>query len=112
MKTPTAPLKPKTILIPVGNSSQAEKAVRSLQAMSLPERLLLLLTISIPQHAYPGTGMSVGHNFSEAAEKALREKGIRILEKAVSLLPRECVSCDHSPCPVLLIREPPPHAPA
>lgn len=83
-------MKSKTILIPVDDSSQAEEAVRSVQALSLPERVLLLHTISIPQLAYPGTGMSVGHNFSEAAEKALREEGVRILEKAASLLPREC----------------------
>ncbi len=85
MKTPTLPLKRKTILIPVDGSSQTEEIVRSVQALSLPERVLLLHTISVPQLAYPGTGMSVGHNFSEAAEKALREEGIRILEKAASL---------------------------
>jgi len=88
--TPTSPLKPKTILIPVDGSSQAEKAVRSVQALSLPERVLLLHTITIPQLAYPGTGMSVGHDFSESAEKALRKEGSRILEKALSLLPTEC----------------------
>jgi nucleotide-binding universal stress UspA family protein len=90
VKTPTAPLRPKTILIPVDGSSQAEEAVRSVQALSLPERVLLLHTISIPQLAYPGTGMSVGHDFSEAAEQALRREGSRILEKAASLLPAEC----------------------
>jgi len=52
--------------------------------------VLLLHTLSIPQLAYPGTGMSVGHDFSEAAEKALRKEGTRILEKAASLLPQEC----------------------
>jgi len=88
--TPTSPLKPKTILIPVDGSSQAEEAVRSVQALSLPERVLLLHTITIPQLAYPGTGMSVGHDFSESAEKALRKEGSRILEKALSLLPTEC----------------------
>lgn len=90
MRTPTAPLKPKTILIPVDNSSQAEEAVRSVKALSLPERVLLLHTISVPQLAYPGTGMSVGHDFSGAAEKALREEGTRILGKTASLLPPEC----------------------
>ncbi len=97
MKTPTAPLKPKTILIPVDNSSQAEEAVRSIQALSLPERVRRLHTISIPQLAYPETEMSIGHNSPEAAEKALREGSARILEKAPSLLPRDCISCDHSP---------------
>lgn len=90
MKTPTPPLKPKTILIPVDGSSYTEEAVRSVQALSPPERVLLLHTISIPQLAYPGTGMSVGHHFTEAAEKALRKEGARILKKAASLLPREC----------------------
>lgn len=90
MKTRIAPVKSKTILIPVDDSSQAEEAVRSVQALSLPERVLLLHTISIPQLAYPGTGMSVGHDFSGAAEKVLREEGARILEKAASLLPPEC----------------------
>ncbi|HNP29409.1 MAG TPA: universal stress protein [Nitrospirales bacterium] len=90
MKTLTKPLTPKTILIPVDNSSQAEEAVRNVRALSLPERVLLVHIISIPQLAYPGTGMSVGHKFSEAAESALREEGARILKKATSLLPREC----------------------
>jgi nucleotide-binding universal stress UspA family protein len=90
MKTSPDPLRPKTILIPVDGSSQAEEAVRSIQAWSIPERVLLLHTISIPQLAYPGTGMSVGHDFSEAAEKTLRQEGSRILEKAASLLPAKC----------------------
>src|ERR671911_1252272 len=90
MKTPTPHSKLNTILIPVDGSPQAEEAVRSVQALSPPERVLLLHSISIPQLAYPGTGMSVGHAFSEAAEKALRQEGSRILEKAASLLPREC----------------------
>ena len=90
MKTSTAPLKGNTILIPVDGSPQAEEAVRSIQALSLPERVLLLHSISIPQLAYPGTGMSVGHDFSEAAEHALRQEGSRILEQAAFHLPREC----------------------
>lgn len=88
--TPTSPLQVKTILISVDGSSQAEEAVRSVQALSLPERVLLLHSITIPQLAYPGTGMAVGHDFSKAAEQALREEGSRILEKAASLLPAEC----------------------
>jgi nucleotide-binding universal stress UspA family protein len=90
VKTPTAQLKLKTVLIPVDGSSQAEEAVRSVQALSPLERVLLLHSISIPQLAYPGTGMSIGRDFSQAAEHALRKEGSRILEKAASLLPREC----------------------
>jgi nucleotide-binding universal stress UspA family protein len=90
VNTPATPLKPRTILIPVDGSFQAEEAVRTVQALSLPERVLLLHSISIPQLAYPGTGMSIGRDFSQAAEHALREEGSRILEKAASLLPPEC----------------------
>ena len=79
-----------TILIPVDGSSQAEEAVRSLKAFSPPKRVLLLHCFSIPQLAYPGTGMSVGRIFSEAAEQALRKEGSRILESAASHLPSEC----------------------
>ena len=107
MKTPTSPWKPKTILIPVDGSLQAEEAVRSVQTLSLPERVLLLHSISIPQLAYPGTGMSIGRDFSEAAEQALRQEGSRILEKAASLLPRECGQVSQhleigAPAPVIL----------
>ena len=90
MKTPNPHSKLNTMLIPVDGSPQAEEAVRSIQVLSPPDRVLLLHSITIPQLAYPGTGMSVGHEFSEAAEKALRQEGSRILEKAASLLPREC----------------------
>ncbi|MEX2490541.1 MAG: universal stress protein [Nitrospirales bacterium] len=80
----------KTILIPVDGSPQADEAVRSLQAFSPPSRIVLLHCFSIPQLAYPGTGMSVGRKFSEAAEQALRKEGSRILEKAASQLPAVC----------------------
>jgi nucleotide-binding universal stress UspA family protein len=80
----------KTLLIPVDGSPQAEEAVRSVQAFSPPERVLLLYCLTIPQMAYPGTGMSVGQDFSAAAEKSLKQEGLRILEKAAALLPPEC----------------------
>ncbi len=80
----------KTILIPVDGSPQADEAVRSLQAFSPPNRILLLHCFSIPQLAYPGTGMSVGREFSEAAEQELRKEGARILKKAASQLPAVC----------------------
>lgn len=88
--TPPSSLKSKTILIPVDGSSQAEEAVRSVQALSPPEHVLLLHCISIPHLAYPGTGMSIGREYSEAAEHSLRDEGTRILEKAASLLPAGC----------------------
>ena len=77
----------KTILIPLDGSPQADEAVRSLHAFSPPNRILLLHCFSIPQLAYPGTGMSVGRKFSEAAEEELRWEGSQILKKAASHLP-------------------------
>jgi len=80
----------KTILIPIDGSPQAEEAIQSLKAFPFPKRVLLLHCFAIPQLAYPGTGMSVGRNFSEAAEQALRKEGSRILERAASQLPAQC----------------------
>jgi len=80
----------KTILIPVDGSPQSDEAVRSLQAFSPPNRIVLLHCFSIPQLAYPGTGMSVGREFSEAAEQELRKEGSRILKRAASQLPAVC----------------------
>lgn len=80
----------KTILIPVDGSPQGDEAVRSLQAFSPPNRILLLHCFSIPKLAYPGTGMSIGRDFSEAAEQELRKGGSRILKRAAALLPAVC----------------------
>jgi nucleotide-binding universal stress UspA family protein len=80
----------KTILIPVDGSPQADEAVRSLHAFAPPNRIFLLHCFSIPQLAYPGTGMSVGRKFSEAAEQELRKEGARILEKSAANLPAVC----------------------
>ncbi|MDH5576677.1 MAG: universal stress protein, partial [Nitrospirota bacterium] len=84
------PINLKTILIPVDGSPQSDEAVRSLQAFSPPNRIVLLHCFSIPQLAYPGTGMSVGREFSEAAEQELRKEGSRILKRAASQLPAVC----------------------
>ena len=80
----------KTILLPVDGSPQADEAVLSLQAFTPPNHIVLLHCFSIPQLAYPGTGMSLGKKFSEAAEQELRKEGSRILKKAASLLPAVC----------------------
>ncbi len=77
----------KTILIPIDGSPQADEAVRSLHAFSPPNRILLLHCFAIPHLAYPGTGMSVGHEFSKTAEQELRKEGTRILKRAASQLP-------------------------
>ncbi len=80
----------KTILMPIDGSSQTDEVVQSLQAFSAPNRILLLHCFSIPQLAYPGTGMRVGHEFSKNAEQQLREEGSRILNRAASHLPSVC----------------------
>ena len=77
----------KTIIVPIDGSPQADEAVHSLHAFAPPNRILLLHCFSIPQLAYPGTGMSVGRKFSEAAEEVFRKEGSRILKRAASHLP-------------------------
>ena len=89
-RNPTTSDQLKTILIPVDGSSHAEEAVRSLHAFAPPNRIVLLHCFSIPQLAYPGTGMSVGRKFSENAERTLRNEGSLILKKAASQLPSVC----------------------
>ncbi len=80
----------KTIIIPVDGSHHAEVAVRSLQVFAPPNRIILLHCFSIPQLAYPGTGMRAGRAFSEAAEQEFRKEGTRILNTAASQLPAVC----------------------
>ena len=80
----------KTIIVPIDGSPQADEAVQSLHTFAPPNRILLLHCFSIPQLAYPGTGMSVGRKFSEAAEQALRKEGSHILKRAASRLPAVC----------------------
>ncbi len=80
----------KTIIVPIDGSPEADEAVQSLHALAPPSRILLLHCFSIPQLAYPGTGMSVGRKFSEAAEQALRKEGSQILKRAASHLPAVC----------------------
>ena len=76
-------------LVAIDDSSQAEKIVQVLHAFSPLEHLVLLHIIHVPELAYPGTGMSVGKEFSTRAEKALRVEGVRILDDMSARLPSD-----------------------
>ena len=76
-------------LVAIDGSSQSERIVQVLHAISPLEHLLLLHVIHVPELAYPGTGMSVGQEFSKRAENALRVEGVRILDDMSSRLPAD-----------------------
>ena len=77
------------VVAAIDGSDQSKLITHNLRAFAPVESLLLLHAYHVPQLAYPGTGMSVGHEFSIRAEEALRNEGIRILEDVASQLPEE-----------------------
>ena len=76
------------VIVAIDGSDQSRSIARTLHAISPFDQILLLYTISLPQLAYPGTGMSVGHDFSQRAEETLRVEGTRILDDMESNLPQ------------------------
>ena len=76
-------------LVAIDGSNQIEGIVQVLHAISPLEHLLLLHVIRVPELAYPGTGMSIGKEFSTRAEDALRAEGVRILDDVSSRLPAD-----------------------
>ena len=75
------------MLLPFDGSEQAKLITQNLEALAPLENIILLHAFQVPQLAYPGTGMSVGHEFSLQTEQALREEGTRILKDVVAQLP-------------------------
>ncbi len=77
------------IISAVDGSEQSLLIVHCLAAFAPIEHLILLHALQVPQLAYPGTGMGVGHEFSMQAEQTLRKEGSRILKEVVSQLPED-----------------------
>ena len=74
-------------IIAVDGSDQSKLIAQNLEAFTSLEKVVLLHSFQVPQLAYPGTGMSIGHEFSMHAEQVLRVDGTRILEEIAKLLP-------------------------
>lgn len=75
------------VLVAVDGSDQSWLIAQSLHAFSPLDQVFLLYAIHVPRLAYPATGMSIGQEFSERAEQALRAEGTRILDEVSSRLP-------------------------
>ncbi len=73
--------------VALDGSDYSKLVTHTLKAFAPFDELVLLHAYHVPQLAYPGTGMSVGHDFSVRMEEALRQEGSRILEHVVSQLP-------------------------
>ena len=76
-------------VVAIDGSEHSQLITHNLRALTPFEKILLLHTYDVPQLAYPGTGMGVGHDFSVKAEEALRKEGDRILENVISQLPKD-----------------------
>ncbi len=75
-------------IVALDGSEQSQIIIQNLKALSPLDDIELLHAYDVPQLAYPGTGMGVGHDFSVKAEKALRKEGNKILENVTTQLPR------------------------
>ena len=75
------------VLVAVDGSEQSNLVARSLFAFSPIQSLILLHAIQVPTLAYPGTGMSIGQEFSKRAEDTMRAEGTRILDEMSSKIP-------------------------
>ena len=75
------------VIVAIDGSDQSKLIAQNLEAFAPVESLVLLHAFQVPHLAYPGTGMSVGHEFSLHAEQALRIEGTRILKEMATLIP-------------------------
>jgi nucleotide-binding universal stress UspA family protein len=77
------------ILIAVDGSPQSGQLIQALTAFSTCNKIFLLHVIHVPQLAYPGTGMTVGHEFLRRAEEGMRTQGQKLLGELVSKIPQD-----------------------
>ncbi|GJL55472.1 MAG: hypothetical protein NPIRA02_26040 [Nitrospirales bacterium] len=77
------------VVVAVDGSQQTKLLTHNLHALAPLEEIILLHALQVPQLAYPGTGMGIGHEFSMYAEQALRVEGARILENVTSQIPHD-----------------------
>ncbi|MGB0908889.1 MAG: universal stress protein [Nitrospirales bacterium] len=76
-------------VVAIDGSKQSQLITQNLKAFTPLDNIVLLNAYEVPQLGYPGTGMSVGHDFSVRAEETLRQEGNRILEEVLFQLPKD-----------------------
>jgi nucleotide-binding universal stress UspA family protein len=74
-------------ILAVDGSDQSIEAIRTFEALSPGESLMVLHIVNVPGIPYPAMGAGVAKDLSMAVDKALREEGERVINQAVSLLP-------------------------
>ena len=77
------------ILVAVDGSYPSSDLAQALKAFSPGNEIVLLHAIHVPQLAYPGTGMTIGHDFLKRAEEAMRAEGERIVKDFISHVPQQ-----------------------
>ena len=82
------------VLVGIDGSDHSRQAVLALNVFAPIEQTILLHTFSVPQLAYPGTGMSIGHDFTKKAEQALRGEGVRFLNEMATIHSHESGALD------------------
>ncbi|HXV68047.1 MAG TPA: universal stress protein [Nitrospira sp.] len=75
------------LLLAVDGSDHSYEAVRALKHLSRAEELHILHVLDVPTPAYPMMMPEVSRELYETVERNMREDGIRLLERIVSLLP-------------------------
>ena len=75
------------ILLAVDGSDHSYEAVRSLKYLTRAEELHLVHVLDVPSPAYPMMMPEVAQELYETVERNMRDDGVRLLDRIVSLLP-------------------------
>lgn len=74
-------------VLAVDGSDQSLDATRVFEALSPADNLVVLNVVSVPGIPYPAMGAGVAKDLSVTVERAMKEEGERVIERAISLLP-------------------------
>ena len=77
------------VLLAINGSDQSYEAVRSLQYVARAEELHIVHVLDIPTRPYPTMHPEQVQDMYETVERTMREDGTRLLDRIVSLLPKD-----------------------
>lgn len=77
------------ILLAINGSDQSYEAARSLQHLARAEELHVLHVLDVPARPYPTMHPEQVQDMYETVERNMREDSTRLLDRIVSLLPRD-----------------------